>query len=170
MYSLIFIRMSKSLVAGMALSAALTAQAQAPKAPVVCTENQTSVVSAVEGVIGCKDVQKKEAYRHVGTPTSGPAEITAESTTPPQNNKNNIEIGGTDGGIAGAITFANGDIGIRLAAEKDKKGEHLLAAMGLWFQNGHAIVGASMGREDIDGFDKKVTAKGVFVQLNMTNL
>ena len=27
-----------------------------------------------------------------------------------------------------------------------------------------------MGREDIDGFDKKVTAKGVFVQLNMTNL
>lgn len=62
--------MKQSIVAAsMALSAALSAQAQAPKAPVVCTENQTNVVSMVEGVIGCKDITPKKAYTHTSAPT-----------------------------------------------------------------------------------------------------
>ena len=52
--------MKKTILAGLFATAVSGAQAEGPQAPTQCSDEQTRIVSAVQGLIGCRDTPAME--------------------------------------------------------------------------------------------------------------
>lgn len=80
---------------------------------------------------------------------------------------------GRETGIAGAVTYSDGRVGVKLAADVSANERHLLAAAGYQFsENGYVILGGSTAQERHDLMNQRATLKGhsAFARLNLTNL
>lgn len=71
---------------------------------------------------------------------------------------------GGDTSLAAGVVFGE-TLRVRLAGDASKDQQHLLAAAGLGFDKGYALIGLSKAREAIAGYDRQVLqAHGMFVE------
>ena len=71
--------------------------------------------------------------------------------------------------LSAAVTLGEGDIRMRLAGDISKEQQHALAAIGINYQNGYAIVGGSYARELMAEYDQKLTANSKFIEAGIAN-
>ena len=81
----------------------------------------------------------------------------------------NADIGvlketGSNTALSAGVTFGD-TLRIRLAGDVSSQQQHLLAAAGIGFDQGYALIGLSQAREAITGFDQqKLKAHGLFTE------
>lgn len=73
------------------------------------------------------------------------------------------------GGLAAGVTF--GDVfRVRLAGDVTEEARHALAAVGLGFDRGYVLIGASHAREALAGYaDKDLSGEGLFAEVALVN-
>jgi hypothetical protein len=71
--------------------------------------------------------------------------------------------------LSAAVTLGEGNFRLRLAGDVSKEQVHALAAVGVQFQNGYAMVGGSYARELMAEYDQKLSANSKFLEAGMAN-
>lgn len=100
----------------------------------------------------------------VGVGVTAPAGTAASIPLGPAADVGVFREKGGDTALAAGVTFGD-TLRVRLAGDVSSHQKHLLAAAGLGFDQGYALIGLSQAREAVTGFDRQtLKAHGLFAE------